>query len=128
MKRTTVAAILAFVITGQVLAATPIPEDALATIRAVDSAAARQDFAALEKLMIREFTWSFGGDRDARQALDAWRADPGYLAQLRRVTTAKCAYTTPKIIECPIKAGTGHRAGFERTTDGWRMSYFVAGD
>ena len=128
MKRTTVAVILAFFITGHALAATPIPEDAQAIIRAVGSAAARQDLAALDKLMIREFTWSFGGDRDARQALDAWRADPGYLAQLSRATAAKCGYVTPKIIECPTKAGTGHRAGFERTRDGWRMSYFVAGD
>ena len=128
VKRATVAVILAFLITSHVLAAAPIPEDAQVTIRAVGSAAGRQDLAALDRLMIREFTWSFGGDRDARQALDAWRADPRYLAQLSRATAAKCGYVTPKIIECPIRAGTGQRAGFERTTDGWRMSYFVAGD
>ena len=128
VKRAILAAVLAFLIASHALAAAPIPEDAQATIRAVGAAAARRDFAALDKMMIREFTWSFGGDRDARQALDAWRADPGYLAQLRRATAVKCGYAAPKIIECPIKAGTGHRAGFERTTDGWRMSYFVAGD
>ena len=127
MNRAIVAAVLAF-LTSHALAAAPIPEDAQALIRAVGSAAGRQDFAALDKLMVREFTWSFGGDRDARQALAAWRADPRYLAQLSRATAAKCGYVTPKVIECPIKAGTGHRAGFERTTDGWRMSYFVAGD
>lgn len=127
MKRAIVAAVLAF-LTSHAPAAALIPEDAQALIRAVGSAAGRQDFAALDKLMVREFTWSFGGDRDARQALDAWRADPRYLAQLSRATAAKCGYVTPKVIECPIKAGTGHRAGFERTTDGWRMSYFVAGD
>ena len=128
VKRATVVAIFSFLITGHVLAAAPIPEDAQVTIRAVGSAAGRQDFVALDKLMAREFTWSFGGDRDARQALDAWRADPGYLAQLSRATAAKCGYVTPRIIECPVRAATGHRAGFERTPDGWRMSYFVAGD
>ena len=128
VKQGSVAAVLAFLIAGYALAAAPIPEDAQAIIRAVGSAAGRQDFAVLDKLMVREFTWSFGGDRDARQALDAWRADPRYLAQLSRATAAKCGYVTPRIIECPIRAGTGHRAGFERTTNGWRMSYFVAGD
>jgi len=128
MKRASVAGVLAFLIGGQASAAAPIPDDAQATIRAVGSAAGRQDLAALDKLMVREFTWSFGGDRDARQALDAWRADPRYLAQLSRATAAKCGYITPTIIECPVRAGTGHRAGFERTTGGWRMSYFVAGD
>ena len=128
MKRTAVAVILAFLSTGHAAAAAPISEGAQATIRAVGSAAGRQDFVALDKLMVREFTWSFGGDRDARQALDAWRADRRSLAQLSRATAAKCGYVRPKVIECPVMAGTGHRAGFERTAHGWRMSYFVAGD
>ena len=128
MKLTTVGAFLALLIPAPAVPAAPVPEDAQATVRAVNSAAARRDFAMLDNLMIREFTWSFGGDRDARQALDAWRADTGYLMQLRRATAGKCEYSAPKLIECPAKAGTGHRAGFERTADGWRMTYFVAGD
>ena len=105
-----------------------IPKDAQEAISTVGAAAARRDFVALEKLMVREFTWSFGGDRDARQALDAWRAKRDYLTQLHRVTSRKCEFITKKVIECPVKAGTSPRAGFERTAEGWRMTYFVTGD
>jgi hypothetical protein len=113
---------------GSAMAAAPIPQEALEVIKTVSAAAARRDFATLDKLMVREFTWSFGGDRDARQALDAWRDKRDYLTQLNRITSRKCEFITKTIIECPAKARTGHRAGFERTTDGWRMTYFVAGD
>lgn len=129
MKPTAAAPILGLSwVVGAAAAGAPIPEDALGAIKAVSAAAARQDFDALDKLMAREFTWSFGGDRDARQALDAWRAKREYLAQLQRVTSGKCEFITKTVIECPVKAGTRHRAGFERTKDGWRMTYFMAGD
>jgi hypothetical protein len=78
--------------------------------------------------MIREFQWSFGGDNDAEQALDAWKGDPKYLRNLARVTAQSCRFITRAIIECPAKAAKGYRAGFARTPEGWRMRYFVAGD
>ena len=126
--KSTVAAILGLLWAVGSAAGAPIPEDAQGVIKTISSAAARRDFDTLNKLMAREFTWSFGGDRDARQALDAWRAKRDYLTQLHRVTSRPCAFITKRVIECPVKAGTSHRAGFERTTDGWRMTYFVAGD
>src|SRR5262245_10275415 len=98
---------------GSATAAAPIPQEALEVIKSVSSAAAQRDFSTLDKFMVREFTWSFGGDRDARQALDAWRTKRDYLTQLHRVTSRKCEFITKTIIECPAKAGTSHRAGFE---------------
>jgi hypothetical protein len=78
--------------------------------------------------MIRDFQWSFGGDADVQQALEAWKADPKYLQHLRRVTSQPCGFITPQVVQCPLKASAGFRAGFERTPEGWRMSYFVEGD
>jgi hypothetical protein len=78
--------------------------------------------------MLQEFQWSFGGDADVMQALDAWKTDPKYLRNLARATAQQCGFHTPQIIQCPAKARTSYRAGFERTADGWRMRYFIAGD
>ena len=105
-----------------------IPEDARNTILRVHAAAANEDFAALRLLMVRDFQWSFGGDTDAQQALDAWKADPKYLRNLRRVTSQACGFITRQIVQCPVKAGASFRAGFERTPDGWRMRYFLEGE
>jgi len=111
-----------------VVAAAAIPEDARNTIRQVHAAATKEDLAALRLLMVRDFQWSFGGDTDAQQALDAWKADPKYLRSLRRVTSQTCGFITRQIVQCPVKAGASFRAGFERTPEGWRMRYFVEGE
>lgn len=105
-----------------------IPDDAVNVIRQVNAAAASEDFTALRLLMVRDFQWSFGGDTDVQQALDAWKADPKYLRNLRRVTSQPCGFITSQIVQCPVNAGAHFRAGFERTPDGWRMRYFVEGD
>jgi hypothetical protein len=104
-----------------------VPPGALALIRQVHAAAVAHDYAALEKVMIKDFIWSFGGDNDAAQALAAWRENSKYLQQLGRVTGQKCAYEA-EYVECPANAGTDYRAGFKASPDGWRMEYFVAGD
>ena len=111
-----------------VVANAAIPEDARRAIQEVHRAATNGDFAVLRKLMVRDFQWSFGGDPDAQQALDAWKADPRYLRNLRRVTLQHCGFITPQIVQCPAGARASFRAGFERTQDGWRMRYFVEGD
>jgi hypothetical protein len=105
-----------------------IAPDARKLIRQVRDASSTSDFAALRQLMVREFQWSFGGDRDAEQALEAWKADAKYLRSLARVTAQPCANVPPAIVECPAAARTSFRAGFERTPAGWRMIYFVEGD
>jgi hypothetical protein len=105
-----------------------LPADARSLIREVRAAAQKSDLAALRRLMVQEFQWSFGGDRDREQALAAWAADPQSLRHLTRVAGEPCGFITAQIIQCPRRGGIGYRAGFERTGDGWRMSYFVAGD
>ena len=73
MKLTAATVLWLLWVAGSAAAGAPVPHDAQEVIRTISSAAARADFAAFDKLMVREFTWSFGGNRDARQALDARR-------------------------------------------------------
>jgi hypothetical protein len=105
-----------------------IPKDAQSAIRRVHDAAEKSDFSVLSQVMVEEFAWSFGGDRNREQAIEAWRKDADYLKNLRQVTGRECVVTDSEIVECPTNAGTNFRAGFQETKDGWRMIYFVAGD
>jgi len=105
-----------------------VPAAAVKVIYRVHQAAAVRDVSALEKLMVPEFTWSFGGDADAKQALAAWKRRPMAFRKLREVTAKRCILQADGSIECPRGAGTGYRAGFIQTAAGWRMAYFVAGD
>jgi hypothetical protein len=105
-----------------------IPFYAQAVVQQVHRAAKAKDYPALEKLMAREFVWSFGGDSDAKQAIQAWKADPSAIRALYRVTGSRCAGLRDGSIECPPKAGMGYRARFKETSDGWLMVSFVAGD
>ncbi|MBB3121003.1 hypothetical protein [Pseudoduganella violacea] len=112
-----------------ILAKKPIPAEAHLIIQKVRAAAKRKDFSTLRKLMVPEFTWSFGGDGDADQAIDAWRRDPRVMKELFRITGHRCAFASnEENIQCPPNAGYDYRAGFEKTEHGWRMTYFVAGD
>ncbi|MYM39929.1 hypothetical protein [Duganella qianjiadongensis] len=107
----------------------PIPDDAKSVIHAVHVAAKARDYRALKALMVSEFTWSFGGDGDANQAIEAWKHDQQALYELSRVTRLRCSFITDvSTIQCPANAGIYYRAGFTKTADGWRMFYFVAGD
>jgi hypothetical protein len=106
-----------------------MPVAARAVIREVHAAARAKNFAALRRLMVSEFTWSFGGDGDAEQALEAWKRDPAAIRELYRITGGRCAFRgDEENIQCPPNAGYQYRAGFTKTEQGWRMSYFVAGD
>jgi hypothetical protein len=120
---------LVFSAVTSIASASELPPNAMDVIGKVSAAAAKRDFGALEGLMAPEFTWSFGGDRDARQALKAWRADPNYLQQLHLAIRGLCALkTSDGVVECPTNSGTKYRAGFKATQNGWKMIYFVAGD
>ncbi|MDX1915303.1 MAG: hypothetical protein SFU55_06940 [Methylophilus sp.] len=105
-----------------------LPAGAQATITKVHTAAKQKDTQALKKLMVSEFIWSFGGDRDATQAIQAWQADKHALAALAQVTSQPCVKIDQNAIECPHNAHMGYRAGFKKTPNGWRMEYFVEGD
>ena len=108
--------------------ALPIPRQAATVIHAVSRAAAGRDGAALRSAMHSEFIWSFGGDANAEQAIDEWFRHPHTLRALSKATQSPCAFGADKVIECPARAGSSHRAGFQRIHGEWKMVYFVAGD
>ncbi|AKR43189.1 hypothetical protein [Methylophilus sp. TWE2] len=108
--------------------AAPIPKEAQSLILKVHVAASKKDTETLKKLMVTEFIWGFGGDGDAEQAIQAWKADTSLFKKLYHVTGRDCFEKPDHSIECPKNAGTSYRAGFKKTTKGWRMFYFVGGD
>lgn len=105
----------------------PLPSDLKQFLAQVHGAAKRKDLVALKAGMIQEFTWSFGGDRSADQALEEWRKDAKYLKALAAATQGSCSRIAAEF-ECPAKAGSSFRAGFKRIGGSWKMTYFVAGD
>jgi hypothetical protein len=105
-----------------------LPKEAAAAVRAAADAAKKKDFTALRRLMTDKFTWSFGGDADANQAIDEWKKDGRYLTQLVRVLGAGCHPAGAEQVECPGRGGLSFRAGFLRTGKVWKLSYFVEGD
>jgi hypothetical protein len=129
-NRSLVAELKAYIDEGTRSCAKPavVPAHARQVIQQIQVASTKGDFAALRQLMVADFQWSFGGDSDAEQALEAWKTEAKYLRNLRRVSAQQCALRTPETIECPAKSGTGFRAGFKKTPAGWRMHYFVEGD
>ena len=114
-------------VTGRA-AAEPPPSGAKEVIARVNRAARQKDYVALRANMAQEFTWSFGGDSNAEQAIDEWKKEPRYMLQLSRVTQAKCTYRKDKHVECPANAGASFRAGFKLLEGQWKMVYFVEGD
>ncbi len=113
-----------------------LPPEASEVVDRVGQAAERSDWTALRKSMVREFTWSFGGDRDADQAIEAWKNDPQYARELNWVIRLGCHVDTTRYgdgakasrIKCDGKGGMHFRAGFIDTAEGWKLEYFVAGD
>lgn len=109
------------------LCAEPVPVAAREVIAQVHSAANTSDYPKLRSLMIDEFSWSFGGDASADQAIAEWRKRPRYMRYLAAVTKSKCAYQD-KYVECPANAGVAFRAGFAKIDGRWKLAYFVEGD
>jgi predicted lipid-binding transport protein (Tim44 family) len=105
-----------------------LPQDARTAIAQLQKAAQAQDFAKLRTLMIDDFTWSFGGDASADQAIAAWRADDRYLRALRATLERGCHPSGQDRVECPGTGGIAFRAGLVKTHAGWRMEYLVEGD
>ena len=117
----------------------PLPPGAAETLDGVRRAAAGGNPKALRPWMAQEFTWSFGGDADAGQAIEAWSRDPRALRELAAVLDRGCVERAgePEMREgaivCPPEYETdpeylGYRAGFRLQDDGWKMIFFVAGD
>ena len=113
-----------------------LPPEASAVIDRVRQAAERSDWTALRKSMVREFMWSFGGDRDADQAIQEWKNRPEYARELNWVLRLGCHVDTTRYgdetkaerIKCDGIGGLHFRAGFINTPEGWKLEYFVAGD
>lgn len=116
-----------FAALGQGLAA-EIPPEATKVIGQVHKAAESKNYPKLRSFMAPEFTWSFGGDGNADETIARWKAEPGYLRNLARITRLKCVYRRDRYVECPANAGTAFRAGFKEVGGTWRMEYFVEGD
>jgi hypothetical protein len=112
----------------------PLPSGAAETLDGVRRAAASGNPRALRPWMAKEFTWSFGGDADAGQAIEAWSRDPRALRELAAILDRGCVERAEKPeIVCPLEYETepeylGYRAGFRLQDDGWKMVFFVAGD
>ncbi len=96
-----------------------VPIEAVKVIASVRSAASARNYADLRREMIQEFTWSFGGDGNADQAIAEWKTKPNYLKELAKITSTKGGYRTPTVIQCPAKAGADFRAGFAITEGVW---------
>lgn len=106
-----------------------LPSEARSVIRDARTAARRGDVQALRRLMAPSFRWNFGPDGEIHDAaIQAWRTDPDYLRQMVRVLRKGCVLADVDTITCPGAGGTSFRAGFQRTSDGWKMIYFIAGD
>ena len=110
------------------VSAAPLPADVQPVISKVRAAAAKRDFAALRPLMVKEFTFSFGDDRDADAAIAYWKSDKNSLKDLVAVLDKGCRATAKNAVECKGNGSTGYRAGFKKTSQGWLMEWAVGGD
>jgi hypothetical protein len=115
-------------VSAHVNASSTLPKDAQELIAKVHQAAKIKDVTFLGKNMTSDFGWSFGDDDGLQQALNHWKEKPDQFKHLWDVTGKKCGFKSNDLIQCPMDAGMGYRAGFEKTDVGWKMSYFVAGD
>ncbi|OWQ45647.1 hypothetical protein CDL60_17370 [Roseateles noduli] len=91
-------------------------------------AAGQRDYSALRAMMVEDFTWSFGGDGSADQAIEAWKGDSSSMPALAKAARMSCGWISGDIVQCPTSAKLGHRAGFKLVEGQWRMVYFVSGD
>jgi hypothetical protein len=106
----------------------PPPKGAVEAIRIAADAAKKKDFPAVRQLMIDKFSWSFGGDSDADQAIEEWKKERRYLVALEQVLRRGCRAADAAHVECPGRGGLKFRAGFLKTAKGWKLEYFVEGD
>jgi hypothetical protein len=106
-----------------------VPAEARKVIDQAGVAARTRDFETLRRLMSDHFKWNLGPDgEDVDLAINAWRRDPAYLIQMSDVLRRGCRLHDVAAIECPGKGGIGFRAGFRKTSAGWCMTHFLAGD
>lgn len=111
-----------------------LPPDAARTVLEVRAAAAAGDLAALRPHMADHFSWSFGGNVSADEAIAHWRERPTVVAELVEMIDRGCRHDPGTgYVVCPPAYGgdpeyLGFRAGFDRQNGEWKMIFFVAGD
>src|SRR2546425_2345555 len=89
-----------------------LPSGASTIIESALEAARVRDLTALRSLMITGFLWSFGGDRDVTQAVEAWKSDSRYLDEMVRVLRQGCHIDSREYRQGPLAprvAGSGAR-------------------
>ena len=111
-----------------------LPPDAARTVVEVREAAEAGDLAALRRHMADHFSWSFGGNVSADEAIAHWRERPTVVAELVEMIDRGCRQDPGTgYVVCPPAYGgdpeyLGFRAGFDRQDGEWKMIFFVAGD
>ncbi len=106
---------------------TSAPADARLMLRVIWAAAGnKQPLKALRPLMDDPFTWSFGGDADADQAVGEWAKDAKLPQAIRAAITGKCKLRDDSLTCEPKKPG--QRLVLEKRDGCWRWTAFVGGD
>ena len=102
------------------------PTNAQLLLRLIWSAAGKKDaLKALDPFMARAFTWSFGGDAIAQQALTEWAKDESIPKKLRAAIAGRCSTKGSTVTCAPTK---GPRLVLEKQDACWRWTAFVDGD
>jgi hypothetical protein len=105
-----------------------VPEAARQRLIQIHAAAARRDLAALRALMDPAFTWSFGGDTDADQAIEAWRQDPSRLGALQRALEQGRCEPDGRYLTCEDAPSATGRLVLRQDGGQWIWEAFVEGD
>jgi hypothetical protein len=85
----------------------------------------KQALKGFRVLMDPQFTWSFGGDVDADQAITEWAKDPKRPQAVRAAVAGTCK-STKDSVTCAAKKGP--RLVLEKKDGCWRWTAFVEGD
>ena len=102
------------------------PASAQLLLRLIWTAASKKDpLKALDPFMARAFTWSFGGDAIAQQALTEWAKNDTVPKTLRAAIAGRCS-TKGNAVTCA--AAKGPRLVLEKQDGCWRWTAFVDGD
>jgi hypothetical protein len=102
----------------------PVPVEARTTLRTLAEAADNGELATIRAAMVHAFTWSFGGDRDADQAITEWKTSPRYLRELGRVLRGRCRARNADHVECPGQGCASFRAGLVKNESTWKLEFF----
>ena len=102
------------------------PAETRLLLRLIWSAAGNKEpLKALDPFMDRAFTWSFGGDAIAQQALTEWAKTETVPKTLRAAIAGRCT-TKGSTVTCA--ATKGPRLVLEKRDGCWRWTAFVDGD